>query len=87
MKNQATFKVEDVFVIPGKGILIAGKLIEGFLKKGMKSIINGKESELLLIEAEHKSIEFITNKQTSIGISLSNINKDDIQIGDNYIFI
>ena len=57
MRNQATFQSEDIFSIMGIGTVVTGKLTEGFLRKGMKTTINGKQSEVLAIEAQNKSLE------------------------------
>lgn len=85
MISQATFQVEDIFSIQGRGIVVVGKLTNGIAKKGMKSVINGKQSEITSIEAENKSLESITTGMPA-GLLLSNINKDDIQKGNTYSF-
>ncbi len=85
MRNQATFQTEDVFSIMGRGIVVTGKLSNGFVKKGMKAIINGKQSEILSIEAHNQSLESLTTG-TPAGLLLSNIEKNDIQKGNNYYF-
>lgn len=85
MISQATFQVENVFYIQGRGIVVVGKLTNGIAKKGMKGVINGKQSEITSIEAENKSLESITTGM-SAGLLLSNINKDDVQKGNTYSF-
>lgn len=85
MISQATFQVEDVFSIQGRGIVVVGKLTNGIAKKGMKGVINGKQSEITSIEAENKSLESITTGMPA-GLLLSNISKDDVQKGNTYSF-
>lgn len=85
MVNQAIFRVEDVFSIEGKGIVVVGKLIEGAAKRGMKAVINGKQSEILLIESQNKSLESLIIGVPA-GLFLSNIKKDDVQRGSIYYF-
>ncbi|MBU4421724.1 hypothetical protein KKB41_02050 [Patescibacteria group bacterium] len=85
MTNQTTFQAEDVFSIVGRGTIVVGKLIEGVARKGMKGVINGKQSEILAIEAQNQSLESITTGM-SAGLLLSNIEKDDIQKGNTYRF-
>ena len=85
MRNQAAFQVEDVFSIAGRGIVITGKLTNGFLTKGMKAIINGKQSEILSIESHNQLLESLTTG-TPAGLLLSNIEKNDIQKDGNYFF-
>jgi len=81
MKEKNIFKADDVFSIMGAGVIVVGKLNSGILKKGMKSIINGKNSEILKIESQKQSVELL-NTGMSAGLFLSNISKDDIQNGE-----
>jgi len=85
MTNQATFQAEDVFSISGRGTIVVGKLTEGIAKKGMRGIVNEKQSEILEIEAQHQSLESLTAGM-SAGLLLSNIEKSDIQKGNEYRF-
>jgi len=85
MINQATFQAEDVFSISGRGTIVVGKLTEGIAKKGMRGIVNGKQSEILEIEAQHQSLESLTTGIPA-GLLLSNIEKSDIQKGNEYRF-
>lgn len=85
MRNQATFHSEDVFSIMGRGTVVAGKLTDGLLRKGMKTVINEKQSEILAIEAQNKSLESLTTGSVA-GLLLSNVDKNDIQIGNSYSF-
>jgi len=85
MNDRVLFQVEDVFFIEGVGTIAAGKLITGIAKIGMKSIINGKQSEILRIESHHKSVEYLKAGVPG-GLFLSNIKKNDIQKGKEYHF-
>ncbi len=86
MKDEATFLVEDVFFIPSKGTIVVGKLTDGFLKKGMKTNINGKESELFSIESQNKLLESLNSIGVIAGLLLSNIDINDVKKGDSYFF-
>ena len=81
MLNQVSFQVEDIFSIMGRGIVVTGQLSSGFIKKGMKTVINGKQSEILSIESKNQSLESL-NAGTPAGLLLSNIKKDDIVKGN-----
>ncbi|GEM_PF-6030883 len=85
MLERVIFQVEDVFSIEGRGIVVVGKLIDGVAKKGMKTTINGKQSEILTIESQNKNIESLTTGIPA-GLLLSNIKKDDVQKGNTYHF-
>jgi len=85
MLERVIFQVEDVFSIEGRGIVVVGKLIDGVAKKGMKTTINGKQSEILTIESQNKNIESLTTGIPA-GLFLSNIKKDDVQKGSTYHF-
>lgn len=85
MESRTIFQVEDVFYIDGRGTVAVGKLIEGTARKGMKSIVNGKQSEILTIESQNKNLESLTTGVPA-GFLLSNIKKDDIQKGNTYYF-
>jgi len=85
MLERVIFQVEDVFSIEGRGIVVVGKLIDGVAKKGMKTTINGKQSEILTIESQNKNIESLTTGIPA-GLLLSNIKKDDVQKGSTYHF-
>ncbi len=85
MIDEAIFQVEDVFSISGRGIVVAGQLIQGVVRKGMKGIINGKQTEILAIESRNTSLESLTVGMPA-GLLLSNIEKDDIEKGHTYHF-
>lgn len=86
MTNIATFQAEDVFVIPGRGTVVVGKLIKGTIQKGMRTNINGKESELFSIESQNKSLESLSTIGVIAGLLLNNINRNDVKKGDSYFF-
>ena len=69
----------------GRGTVVTGKLTDGLLRKGMKTSINGKQSEVLAIEAQNKSLETLTTGSVA-GLLLSNVDKNDIQRGNSYFF-
>lgn len=83
--KRAIFKVQDVFFIEGVGTIASGQLIDGVAEKGMKAIINGKESAIISIEAHNKSLDQLTTGVQGAMI-LSNVKKSDLQIGANYTF-
>ena len=86
MRNQGMFQVEDIFSLERRGIIITGKLTDGFLRKGMGTIIGGKQVEVLAIESHHKLLESLTIG-TPAGLLLSNnIEKKDIQKSNSYSF-
>ncbi len=85
MLDKTIFQVEDVFSIEGRGTIAVGKLIGGTARKGMKSIINGKQSEILAIESQNKMLESLT-VGIPAGLLLSNIKKDDISKRSTYSF-
>lgn len=47
MLNQTLFQVMDCFSIEGRGMIIAGQVTQGTIRKGMKCVINNKESRFL----------------------------------------
>ncbi len=85
MKYNATFQVEDVFSIQGRGTVVVGKLTDGLLRKGMKATVNGKQTEVMEIEINNQSIDSLA-VGTPAGVLLSNLEKTDITKG-NIFFI
>jgi len=85
MSDQAIFQVEDVFSIIGLGVIISGRLTDGIAQKGMKGTINGKQSEITAIESHNQSIEKLT-VGVPAGLSVSKVEKSDIQVGSSYSF-
>ena len=83
MKYNATFSVEDVFSIQGRGTVVAGKLTDGLLKKGMRAIVNGKQTEVTGIETNNQSVDSLT-AGTPAGVLLRNLEKSDIPKGNIY---
>ena len=86
MTDKTIFRVEDIFSIMGVGTILTGKLTSGVLKKGMKTNINGKMSEVNKIEFDHKSSDTLL-PNVPAGISMSNIDKSDVQAGSEYLFV
>jgi translation elongation factor EF-Tu-like GTPase len=85
MIDRIIFQVENIFSIEGRGTVVVGELIEGIARKGIKTIINGKQSEILTIESHNKSLESLTTGVPA-ALLLSNIKKDDVQKGNTYHF-
>ena len=85
MLSRNILKVDDVFHIDGVGTIVSGILSSGSLSKGMKTIINGKSSEIIRIEARNQTLELLT-AGLSAGLVLSNVSKQDIQKGSEYLF-
>ncbi len=82
MKYDATFSVEDVFSIKGLGGTgVAGKVTDGFLKKGMKAIVNGKQTEVIGLEIFNQSVDSLT-VGTRGGVLLRDLEKSDIPKGN-----
>lgn len=82
MTPGVVFQIEDVFSITGRGTIIVGTLKEGTIRKGMKTNINGKETEILSIEQFHKTIDTLWERGSKAGLLLSNIDKKDISRGE-----
>jgi len=83
--DRTLFQITDVFAIEGLGTIASGKVTDGVLRKGMKAIINGKESQINSVEASQQTLESAPIG-ASCAIRLSNIKKQDIQIGATYSF-
>jgi len=85
MEDRAVFQAEESFPVGEMGIVAIGQLISGTAKKGMKSIINGKQSEILKIESRNTLLESLT-VGVPAGLLLSNIENSDITKGSTYNF-
>lgn len=83
MKYNATFQVEDIFSIQGRGTVIIGKLTDGLLRKGMKAVVNGKQTEVTEIEINNQSVDTLSVGNPA-GVLLKDLEKSDIQKGDIY---
>lgn len=83
--NKNLFQIEDVFFIDGKGTIAVGKLVSGTVNSGMKSNINGKQSEILEIESQNKILKSLESG-IQAGLLLSNIETSDISKGSAYSF-
>ena len=78
MPQNNIFLVEDIFSIAGMGTVVAGALMGGQLKSGMKAIINGKTAIIGSIEQYNKQIDEVTIVGSKVGIMLKNVEKSDI---------
>ncbi len=74
---KAKIKNEDVFSITGRGVVIAGRIIEGFIELGDILIIGDKYIKIRGIESFRKAFN-TANPGDNIGILLdSDITKDE----------
>ena len=81
MVQKNIFQIEDTFSIAGRGTIIAGTLISGQLQKGMRATINGKSAVITQVEQQHKTLESVSQAGSKLGVSLSNVDKNDITLG------
>lgn len=74
--------VSDVLPVPGIGMVVTGKLIEGYLYPGLKIIVkpSNKISEVKSIEMHNKSIS-VAIPGDNVGLSLKDVTKKDIKRG------
>lgn len=54
---KSSFLVKDVFEIVGRGLIITGVVLTGIVKKQMKTTVNGKQIEVVGIEAFRKTLD------------------------------
>ena len=78
--------VEDVFAIPGRGLVVTGTISDGSFSVGGNVTILRKDGSTRSaviggIEQFRKMLQ-TANKGDSIGILLDNISKNDIGTGD-----
>ncbi|HHE64930.1 MAG TPA: hypothetical protein ENL09_02800 [Bacteroidetes bacterium] len=78
MISKTIFQIEDVFSITGLGTLVVGTLKQGTIRKGMKTAINGKETEVLSIRQSKKIIDTLWEPGSKAALLLSNVDKKDI---------
>ncbi len=83
MKPKALFEIIDIFQIPSVGCVVAGKLKNGTIIKGSKTIVNGRGTTILGIESFKKDLE-ILEPDIPAGLLLSGITKDEIQEKELY---
>ncbi|MCR4369452.1 MAG: EF-Tu/IF-2/RF-3 family GTPase [archaeon] len=81
----ALVEVQDVYSIAGVGIVPVGKVVEGILKIGMKSTINGKVGIVKTIEAHHEQMQQ-AGAGSFVGFNLSGVEKKDIVRGSKLRF-
>lgn len=83
--DQGAFEVIDAFSIEGRGVVLAGTLVSGALKIGMKSMMSGKEISISSMEAENKVIQEFNVSGNKVGVLVTGIGKADV-IKGNLIF-
>ncbi|MFH1587421.1 MAG: EF-Tu/IF-2/RF-3 family GTPase [Candidatus Diapherotrites archaeon] len=79
------FTVDGAFFIKGVGVIPTGTVTSGVIMPGQKAEINGKVVQIKTIEANHRRLENAIEGE-KIGMSLSNVSKEDIAIGDVLTF-
>ena len=79
------FQVQDVFFIKGVGVVPTGIVTSGVITPGQKAEVNGKIVQIKRIEANHRILENAIEGE-KVGMSLSNVSKEDITIGDVLTF-
>jgi len=85
--NQTSYRVMILFDIPSEfldgetGIIAGGEVLSGTLHKGMKTIINDKESKINFIEINYEYVESV-NQGDRPAIGLTNLaSKDELKTG------
>lgn len=79
-------KVEDVFSISGRGMVVTGRIARGKIAQGDRVIIRGREGRVL--EAEIGGIESFrkalrtASQGEAVGLLLRGIQKDQVHPGD-----
>jgi elongation factor Tu len=74
----ATFFIEDVFTIAGRGTVVTGLVQEGTITPGMKGILsNGRETNVVTIESFQKMLQSAEQGQ-NCGLLLKGVKKEDI---------
>jgi elongation factor Tu len=81
--HSATFQVDGVFQIEGRGTVATGELTSGLLKRGMKAVVNGKQTEVMELETFNKKIDLL-EVGIAAGVLLSNLEKTDVSKGNIY---
>jgi len=80
------FLIEDIFSIPGRGIVISGRLLSGRVKPGMKANISDKRISIKKIETFKGTLNLTKPGQT-IGLLLEGIDKkEELKKGETLIF-
>ena len=86
--DKATFIIEDIFKIPGRGMVVTGRVQNGEIRPGMKGTINGKNVEIVSIQAYNVELS-VAKEGESCGLLLRGLYEEDkknIQPGDLILF-
>jgi elongation factor Tu len=83
--NNATFIIEEIFDIKDKGLVVAGTVKGGEIRKGMWGKIHEKNVMVSEIMIAFKSIS-VAKEGQSCGLLLKGINKEEINRGDVIYF-
>ena len=87
MSNDPFFrmKVEDVFMIRGRGTVAVGRIEQGALSTGDEVDIQGrggtKRAVVAGLEMLHKTLNQV-GAGDNVGVLLKDVSKDDVQRGD-----
>ena len=79
--------IDDVFTLTGKGTVVTGKIVNGNLQVGDEVIIQSPvvtkkiNTTVTGIEMFRKKLT-VANQGDSVGVLISNVNKQDVQRGD-----
>jgi GTPase len=78
--DSALLKIEGIYFIVGVGLIVVGSVQQGTLKPNQKANVNGKQTRIKSIEANHAQLQKATIGQ-KVGISLESLGKDDVKEG------
>lgn len=79
--------IDDVFSLTGRGTAVTGKIVNGILQVGdevtiQSPVVNKNIStKVTAIEMFRKKLT-VANKGDSVGVLISDVNKQDVQRGD-----
>jgi len=73
-------KIEGIYFIVGVGLIVVGSVQQGILKLKQKAIVNGKQTKIKSIEANHAQLQQATIGQ-KVGIALEALRKEDVKEG------
>lgn len=82
----ASFLVKDKFEIGGVGLIIVGYVSKGMIKPGMSGEINGKKITIERIESQRK-VKEIASERENVGFLIKGVNKNDIPIDVEIVFM
>ena len=78
--DNALLKIEGIYFIVGVGLIVVGEVQQGTLKTNQKANVNGKQTKIKSIEANHAQLQKATIGQ-KVGISLESLGKEDVKEG------